>query len=184
MKFPKGYHYVAAGEVEAKQESFGGLGTIILVTVFGMLGILILEFGNFKSTLVVLSVIPLGIIGAIFALLLTGYTLSFVAIVGIIALAGIEVKNSILLVDYTEQLRAGGMSLTDAIQEAGETRFVPIILTTFTAIGGLIPLAIEFNPLYSPLAWVLIGGLISSTIFTRIVTPVLYKLLAPTVKIA
>ncbi len=184
MPFPKGYHYVAAGEVEAKKESFGGLGTIILVTVFGMLGILILEFGNFKSTLVVLSVIPLGIIGAIFALLLTGYTLSFVAIVGIIALAGIEVKNSILLVDYTEQLRAGGMSLTDAIQEAGETRFVPIILTTFTAIGGLIPLAIEFNPLYSPLAWVLIGGLISSTIFTRIVTPVLYKLLAPTVKIA
>lgn len=183
MQFPKGYHYVAAGEVEAKQESFGGLGTIILVTVFGMLGILILEFGNFKSTLVVLSVIPLGIIGAIFALLITGYTLSFVAIVGIIALAGIEVKNSILLVDYTEQLRAGGMSLTDAIQEAGETRFVPIILTTFTAIGGLIPLAIEFNPLYSPLAWVLIGGLISSTIFTRIVTPVLYKLLAPTVKI-
>ena len=86
--------------------------------------------------------------------------------------------------DYTERLRAGGMSLTDAIQEAGETRFVPIILTTFTAIGGLIPLAIEFNPLYSPLAWVLIGGLISSTIFTRIVTPVLYKLLAPTVKIA
>ena len=184
MQFPKGYHYVAAGEVEAKKESFGGLGTIILITVFGMLGILILEFGNFKSTLVVLSVIPLGIIGAIFALLLTGYTLSFVAIVGIIALAGIEVKNSILLVDYTEQLRAGGMSLTDAIQEAGETRFVPIILTTFTAIGGLIPLAIEFNPLYSPLAWVLIGGLISSTIFTRIVTPVLYKLLAPTVKIA
>ena len=184
MQFPKGYHYVAAGEVEAKKESFGGLGTIILITVFGMLGILILEFGNFKSTLVVLSVIPLGIIGAIFALLLTGYTLSFVAIVGIIALAGIEVKNSILLVDYTEQLRAGGMSLDDAIQEAGETRFVPIILTTFTAIGGLIPLAIEFNPLYSPLAWVLIGGLISSTIFTRIVTPVLYKLLAPTVKIA
>ena len=59
------------------------------------------------------------------------------------------VKNSILSVDYTERLRAGGMSLTDAIQEAGETRFVPIILTTFTAIGGLIPLAIEFNPLYS-----------------------------------
>lgn len=182
MPFPKGYRYQAAGEVEAKQESFGGLGTIILVTIFGLLGVLILEFGTFRSTLVVLSVIPLGIIGAILALLLTGYTLSFVAIVGIIALAGIEVKNSILLVDYTEQLRAGGMNLDDAIQEAGETRFVPIILTTLTAIGGLIPLAIEFNPLYSPLAWVLIGGLISSTILTRIITPVLYKLLAPRVR--
>lgn len=132
--------------------------------------------------MVVLSVIPLGLIGALLALFIVGYNLSFVAIIGIIALAGIEVKNSILLVDYTEQLRALGKTLDEAIQEAGETRFVPIILTTMTAIGGLIPLAIEFNPLYSPLAWVLIGGLISSTLLTRIVTPVLYKLLAPKIK--
>ncbi len=69
------------------------------------------------------------------------------AVIGIIALIGIEVKNSILLVDYTDQLRKGGMSLDDAIQEAGETRFVPIILTTLTAIGGLMPLVIENNPL-------------------------------------
>lgn len=183
MTFPKGYSFKAAGEVEAKQESFGGLGGIILITVFGLLGILILEFKTFKSTLVVLSVIPLGMIGAILILLVTGYTLSFVAIVGIIALAGIEVKNSILLVDYTEQLRADGVTLDEAIQEAGETRFVPIILTTLTAIGGLIPLAIEWNPLYSPLAWVLIGGLISSTLLTRVVTPVLYKMLAPNLSV-
>jgi multidrug efflux pump subunit AcrB len=182
IQFPKGYHYVAAGEVQAKQESFGGLGVIIIITIFGLLGVLILEFKTFKSTIVVLSVIPLGIIGALIALYLVNYNLSFVAIIGIIALAGIEVKNSILLVDYTEQLRALGKTLDEAIQEAGETRFVPIILTTMTAIGGLIPLAIEFNPLYSPLAWVLIGGLISSTILTRIVTPILYKLLAPKVK--
>jgi multidrug efflux pump subunit AcrB len=71
------------------------------------------------------------------------------------------------------------MSLDKAIQEAGETRFVPIILTTLTAIGGLLPLVLEKNPLYSPLALVIIGGLISSTLLTRIVTPVLYKLLAP-----
>jgi multidrug efflux pump subunit AcrB len=179
VRFPKGYAYQAAGEVESKQESFGGLGGVIIVTIFGLLGILILEFRTFKSTLVVLSVIPLGIVGAILALYFTGYTLSFVAVVGLIALVGIEVKNSILLVDYTEQLRAQGKSLEAAIQEAGETRFIPIILTTLTAIGGLMPLAIEFNPLYSPLAFVLIGGLISSTILTRVVTPVLYKLLAP-----
>jgi hypothetical protein len=71
------------------------------------------------------------------------------------------------------------MGLDEAIQEAGETRFVPIILTTLTAIGGLIPLVAESNPLYSPLALVIIGGLLSSTILTRVVTPVLYKLLAP-----
>jgi len=111
----------------------------------------------------------------------TGNTLSFVAVIGLIALVGIEVKNSILLVDYTDQLRRDGMGLDDAIQEAGETRFIPIILTTLTAIGGLLPLVMEKNPLYSPLALVIIGGLISSTLLTRVVTPVLYKLLAPRV---
>ncbi|AEW01752.1 multidrug transporter AcrB [Niastella koreensis] len=179
MHFPPNSHYVAAGEVEASQESFGGLGTIVLITVFGILGTLILEFKTFRGTLIVLSVIPLGIIGAVLMLLATGNTFSFVAVIGLIALIGIEVKNSILLVDYTDQLRKQGMSLDKAIQEAGETRFVPIILTTLTAIGGLLPLVMENNPLYSPLALVIIGGLISSTLLTRIVTPVLYKLLAP-----
>lgn len=181
MQFPANSHYVAAGEVEASKESFGGLGTIVLITIFGILGTLILEFKTFRGTLIVLSVIPLGIIGAVLMLLATGNTFSFVAVIGLIALIGIEVKNSILLVDYTDQLRKQGMSLDKAIQEAGETRFVPIILTTLTAIGGLLPLVIENNPLYSPLALVIIGGLISSTLLTRIVTPVLYKLLAPKV---
>jgi multidrug efflux pump subunit AcrB len=183
QKFPKGFYYKAAGELEAREKSFGGLGTIILITAFGFLGVLILEFGTFKSSLIVLSVIPLGIIGALCALYLVGYPLSFVAIIGFIALIGIEVKNSILLVDFTNQLRAEGMPLIEAIQQAGEIRFVPIVLTSLTAIGGLIPLAIEANPLYSPLAWVLIGGLISSTLLSRVVTPVLYKLLPPRVEL-
>ncbi len=181
MKFPSDAHYVAAGDVEASQESFGGLGTIILITVFGLLGILILEFKTFKGVLIVLSVIPLGIIGAVAALLLSGNTFSFVAVIGLIALIGIEVKNSILLVDYTDQLRRDGKGINEAIEEAGETRFIPIILTTLTAIGGLLPLVLEHNPLYSPLALVIIGGLISSTLLTRVVTPVLYKLLSPRV---
>jgi len=112
-----------------------------------------------------------------------GYPLSFVAVIGLIALIGIEVKNSILLVDFTNQLREEGRPLLEAIQEAGEIRFVPIVLTSLTAIGGLIPLAIEGNPLYSPLAWVLIGGLISSTLLSRIVTPVLYRLIPPKVEV-
>ena len=179
MHFPADFRYKAAGELESREQSFGGLGTIILLTVFGFLAVLILEFGTIKSTLIVLSVIPLGIIGAIVALLLTGYPFSFVAVIGLIALIGIEVKNSILLVDFTNQLRQDGMPLIEAIEHAGEVRFVPIVLTSLTAIGGLIPLAIEGNPLYSPLAWVIIGGLISSTLLSRIVTPVVYKLLPP-----
>lgn len=180
--FPKGFSYKAAGELESREKSFGGLGTIILITAFGFLAVLMLEFGTFKSSLIVLSVIPLGIIGAIAALLVTGNPFSFVAIIGLIALIGIEVKNSILLVDFTNQLREEGMPLEAAIREAGEVRFVPIVLTSLTAIGGLIPLATENNPLYSPLAWVIIGGLISSTLLSRIVTPVLYKLLPPRVE--
>ena len=171
-----------AGEAETRAESFGGMGAIIVITLFGFLGVLVLEFGTFKSTLIVLSVIPLGIIGAILMLWGVGYTFSFVAVVGIISLAGIALKNSILLVDFTNQLRREGMPLEEAIRKAGEVRFVPIVLTSLTAIGGLTPLAIEFNPLYSPLAWVLIGGLISSTLLSRIVTPVLYKILPPAVE--
>ncbi|MDJ1482296.1 efflux RND transporter permease subunit [Cytophagaceae bacterium YF14B1] len=183
MKFPEGFSYKAAGELESREKSFGGLGTIILITAFGFLGVLILEFGTFKSSIIVLSVIPLGIVGAIVMLLLTGYPMSFVAVIGLIALVGIEVKNSILLVDFTNQLREEGMELQEAIEHAGEIRFVPIVLTSLTAIGGLIPLAVEGNPLYSPLALVLIGGLISSTLLSRIVTPIMYKLLPPKVEL-
>lgn len=183
LKLPQGYNYKMGGELESREESFGGFGTVIIITIFLFLAILILEFKTFKSTLIVLSVIPLGIIGALVALALTNNSMSFVANIGLIALAGIEVKNSILLVDFTNQLRAEGKSLEFAIREAGEIRFLPIVLTTLTAIFGLLPIAISSNPLISPLAIVIIGGLISSTILSRIVTPVLYKLLPPQVQV-
>jgi multidrug efflux pump subunit AcrB len=183
MDLPNGYHFEMGGEVESRNQSFGGFGSIILVTVFMFIAVLVLEFKTFKSTLIVLSVIPLGIVGAVIALLVTGNSLSFVATIGIVALAGIEVKNTILLVDFTNQLRADGKELNAAIEEAGEVRFLPIILTTLTAIGGLLPIALSSNPLISPLAIVMIGGLISSTLLSRIVTPVVYKLMPPKVEV-
>lgn len=181
--FPAGYSYEMGGEVESREMAFGGFGTIILITVFMFIAVLILEFKTFKSTLIVLSVIPLGIVGAVLALLVTGNTLSFVATIGIVALAGIEVKNTILLVDFTNQLRREGMELNEAIEKAGEIRFLPIILTSLTAIGGLMPIAWSSNPLISPLAIVMIGGLISSTLLSRIVTPVVYKLIPPKIEV-
>lgn len=181
MPLPNGYSYTMGGEIETRQDSFGGFGTIILATIFLFIAVLVLEFGTFKSTLIVLSVIPLGIVGAVLALWMTGNSLSFVAIVGLIALAGIEVKNTILLVDFTNQLRSEGRTLEQAIREAGEMRFLPIVLTSLTAIGGLLPIAASTNPLISPLAIVLIGGLISSTLLSRLVTPVVYKLIPPSV---
>ena len=182
LKLPPGVRLVPAGEIESRQESFGGLGAAILVAVFGVLAVLVLEFRTFKSTLIVASVIPLGVIGGLVALFLSGDTLSFTANIGFIALMGIEVKNSILLVDFTNQLREEGMSLDEATQKAGEARFVPILLTTLTAIGGLLPLVLEHSSLYSPLALVILGGLVSSTLLARVVTPVLYKLLAPSIE--
>ncbi|MDX5338354.1 MAG: efflux RND transporter permease subunit [Cyclobacteriaceae bacterium] len=179
VQFPEGYSYKMGGEYESREESFAGFNSVIIVTVFLFVAVLILLFKTFKSTFIVLSVIPLGMVGALVALWLTGNSLSFVAIVGLIALAGIEVKTSILLVDFTNQLRKEGKPLEIAIREAGEIRFLPIVLTTITAIGGLVPIALSTNPLISPLAIVLIGGLISSTLLSRIVTPVMYKLLPP-----
>ena len=181
IAWPPGYRYVAAGEVEARSESFSGLGVAMLVAVFGILAVLVLEFGSFRSMLIVFGVVPLGITGALVALFLTGYTLSFTAMIGMIALVGIEIKNSILLVDFTNRLRASGVALDDAIAEAGEVRFLPILLTSLTAIGGLTPLALQGSGLYSPLAIVIIGGLVSSTLLARLVTPVMYKLLPPAV---
>ncbi len=179
---PAGYQIKAAGQVEARQESFAGMNTAAMIAIFGILAVLILEFGNFKSTLIVAGVIPLGILGGIVALFGSGYSLSFTAMIGFIALIGIEIKNSILLVDFTNQLREQGIELLEAIQQAGEIRFLPILLTSLTAIGGLIPLATQGSALYSPMAWVIIGGLLASTFLARLVTPVLYLLLAPPMK--
>ncbi len=184
MPLPPGYSYEMGGEVESRKDSFGGFMSIIIITVFLFIAALVLLFGTFKSTLIVLSVIPLGIVGAATALWMTGNSLSFVSIIGLIALAGIEVKNTILLVDFTNQLRGEGMALDAAIREAGEVRFLPIVLTSLTAIGGLMPIALSTNPLIAPLAIVLIGGLISSTLLSRIVTPIVYKLMPPRVKLS
>ncbi|MBK6389206.1 MAG: efflux RND transporter permease subunit [Saprospiraceae bacterium] len=183
VQLPPGYRFVAAGEKESQEESFGGMGTIVLISIFCLFAILVLEFRTFKSTMIVLSVVPLGVIGALCALWVGGETLSFVATIGIIALMGIEIKNSILLVDYTNQLREGGMDLKQAIMNGAETRFLPILLTSMTAIGGMVPLVLENSPLISPLAMVLIGGLISSTLLSRIVTPLLYYLIPPAVQV-
>ena len=180
LSLPDGYRITAAGEIASRQESFGGLGAAILIAVFGILAILVLEFKTFRGMLIVASVIPLGVIGGLLGLFVTGYTLSFSSVIGFVALIGIEIKSSILLVDFTNQLRAEGMGLDEAIEKAGKIRFVPIVLTSLTAIGGLMPLAVQGSSLYSPLAIVIIGGLVSSTLLSRLVTPVLYKLLPPT----
>ena len=171
-----GYSIGVGGEAEKINDTFAGFGPVVMVALFSIFAILVAEFGRFKEALVVAGVIPLGTFGGLIALWATGNNLSFLAIIGFIALIGIEIKNSILLVDFTSQLRQRGHALREAIEKAGEVRFLPVLLTSVTAIGGLMPLALFGGSLYGPLAIVLIGGLISSTLLSRIVTPAMYLL--------
>ncbi len=175
---PPGYTSSLGGQAEAESESFAGMGAAVITAVLGILAVLVLEFGRYRSAIVVAGIIPLGVFGAVAALFVTGNSLSFTAVIGVIALIGIEIKNSILLVDFTEQMRRDGMGLRDAIERAGEVRFLPVLLTSVTAIFGLLPLALEHSGLYSPLSIAIIGGLIASTLLSRIATPVMYLLIS------
>jgi len=180
LKMPKGYYYKLSGEAESEGDALGGnFLAVIILSTFLFIGVLLLQFKTFKGIIIVLSIIPLGVLGGVIFLLITGNPMSLVSIIGFIGLSGIQVKNSLLLVDFTNQLRLEGKSIDEAIHIAGETRFLPVVLTSITAICGLIPIAMNPNPQIAPLAIVLIGGLISSTILSRIVTPVMYKLIPP-----
>lgn len=175
VSLPTGYEFFIAGEYETQQESFGDLGKLLLLAMIGIFAVLVLQFKSIKQPLIVFSAIPLAITGSFVALYITGWSFSFFAFVGFISLVGIVVNNSIILVDYTNQLRKRGMSLLRALKTATNTRFTPIILTTTTTILGLLPLTASGSGLWSPLGWTIIGGMISSTFLTLIIVPILYR---------
>jgi multidrug efflux pump subunit AcrB len=174
--WPLGYRYSMGGELESREESFGGMAKAAIVAIIGIFAVLVLQFRSYTQPLIVFSAIPLAIIGSVVALLITGNSFSFTAFIGLTSLVGIVVNNSIILVDYTNQLRREGKNIVSALKEAGETRFIPIILTTATTVGGLLPLTLGGGTLWAPMGWTIIGGLIVSTILTLLVVPVLYKL--------
>ena len=174
-QFPAGYGYHVGGEYENQQESFGDLGKLLAVALIGIFAVLVLQFRSVKQPLIVFSAIPLAITGSFIALFVTGWSFSFFAFVGFISLMGIVVNNSIILVDYSNRLMEDGMDLTNAIKEATQTRFTPIVLTTTTTIVGLLPLTLSNTGLWSPLGWTIIGGMLSSTLLTLYLVPVLYQ---------
>jgi multidrug efflux pump subunit AcrB len=175
--WPEGMGYAVGGEQENRKKAFGGLMKAVLLTVFGIFAVLVLQFRSFIQPMIVFAAIPFALIGAFLALFLTGYTFSFTAFIGLTSLIGIVVNNSIILVDYANQMRRDGAEKTAAILAAAKTRFVPIVLTTLTTIGGLLPLTLSGSSMWSPMGWAVIGGLIVSTFLTLIVVPVLYQLL-------
>lgn len=176
INLPEGYSYHVAGSQQARQSTFGGMGKAVIIALIGIFAVLVLQFKSYSQPFIVFSAIPLAFVGSLIALFLTGYTFSFTAFIGLTALLGIVVNNSIILVDYTNQLRRiDGFSIKDALMKAGETRFTPIILTTATTIGGLLPLTLRGGSLWGPMGWTVIGGLTTSTVLTLLIVPALYR---------
>jgi len=175
--FPTGYGYHIGGELESRSETFGGINYAIIIAIIAIFAVLVLQFKSFLQPLIIFIAIPFAIIGAIWTLFITGNSFSFTAAVGLTSLIGIVVNNSILMVDYTNMLRKNGMSMIDALQTAGETRFTPIFLTSTTTILGLLPLTLRGGTLWAPMGWTIMGGLLVSTALTLIMVPVFYRLL-------
>ncbi|PLX14092.1 MAG: AcrB/AcrD/AcrF family protein [Marinilabiliales bacterium] len=175
--FPNGFTYHISGEIEARGETFGGMGIALIIAVVGIFAVLVLQFKSFIQPVIIFVSFILALIGVVWALFLTGYSFSFTAFVGFISLAGIVVNNAIILIDYANQLRKEGVPLLEAIATAGQVRFTPIILTTLTTIGGLLPLTLKGGEMWAPLGWTIIGGLLVSTFLTLIVIPVLYHMI-------
>jgi multidrug efflux pump subunit AcrB len=175
--FPEGVSYEIGGELQSREESFGGMLNAVIIALISIMAILVLQFRSFRQPVLIFIAIPFAAIGMIWALLITGNTFSFTAFVGLTSLIGIVVNNSIILVDYTNKLRESGKPLDEAIRVAAETRLTPIVLTAFTTIGGLLPLTLRGGTLWAPMGWTIIGGLLVSTLLTLIVVPVFYKLL-------
>lgn len=179
LTWPEGYTFYVAGEYETQQEAFGDLQNLLILAMIGVFAVLVLQFRSMLQPIIIFSAIPMAITGSFIALFLTGWSFSFFAFVGFISLIGIVVNNSIILIDYANQLRREGRSILRSIIESAETRFTPIILTTTTTVGGLLPLTLSNTGLWSPLGWTIIGGMITSTALTLLIVPILYIWFTP-----
>lgn len=176
MNWPPGYRYDMGGQLEVQGETFGGMGQSAMVAAILIFAVLILQFQSFAQPLIIFSAIPMAGIGSVWALWLTGTPFSMTSVVGLISLIGIVINDSIVLVDFANQERREGKSVLDAVKEAGEIRFMPILLTSLTTIGGLLPLTFLGGAMWSAMGWALIGGLTTSTLLILLIVPVLYSL--------
>jgi multidrug efflux pump subunit AcrB len=177
---PKDVKINLGGDSAQLSEVLGSFGPTLLLSALCIIIVLIFLFGGWIDPLVIGISLPLAIVGALIALLVTGSDFGMISLIGFVFLLGISNKNAILLVDYINQLRREGATRTDAILEAGPVRFRPIIMTTIATILGMVPIALGLgagSELRSPMAVAIAGGLISSTILSLIVVPVLYAIL-------
>jgi HAE1 family hydrophobic/amphiphilic exporter-1 len=179
FQFPQGIYWTFSARQLQNAQEYSGLGVSVFLAIALIYMLLATQFESFIYPLIVLCSVPLCAIGLVLALFLTGRSFGLTAFIGLLMLVGIVVKNGILLVDYTNQLRSRGMPRDEAILTAAPTRLRPILMTTLAAILGMMPLALGIgsgSEMYVPLATSVIGGLATSTLLTLFIVPTVYTL--------
>lgn len=174
--WPADYSYAVGGEAEETAETFGSAGIALAVAIIMVFGVLVIVFDSFPQAFILITTMPLALIGTFLGFFTFGLSLSFFAVVGVIALIGIVVNNGIVMVDTMNTRLQQGMSIADAAARGAADRLRPILTTSVTTIVGLIPLAIG-SPMYRPLCFAIMFGLVSSTILSLFIIPALYTLL-------
>jgi multidrug efflux pump subunit AcrB len=177
---PPGYRFSVRGQTEQMQDSFTAAMAALGLAVIFIYLILASQFASFLQPVAIMVSLPLSLIGVFLALMFTGTTLNIFSMIGFIMLMGLVTKNAILLVDFANRARRGGASLHDAMLQAGQVRLRPILMTTAAMIGGMLPLALglgEGGEQQAPMGRAIIGGVVTSTLLTLVVVPVLYTYL-------
>jgi multidrug efflux pump subunit AcrB len=169
---PKSYHIAVGGTVEESALSQASVYAVVPLMLFITITFLMMQLRSFSRLFLVLSVVPMGLIGVVAALLLFHRPLGFVAILGILALLGMIARNAVILIDQIEAERAEGKAIWDAVVEAAMSRFRPIMLTAISTVLGMIPIAPTI--FWGPMAYAIMGGLLVATVLTLIFLPALY----------
>ncbi len=178
LELPTGYYFDVGGRVENQARALRSLALAIAVALLAVLVLLYLALGSFAETLVILATLPDAFVGGILALWLAGETWNVSSLVGLIGLFGIAVQNGLVLVSQTRSLLAEGRPFSEALREASIGRVRPKLMTAGTAILGLLPLLVlrlHGSEIERPLAVVMIGGLVTSTLFTLLALPTFYQ---------
>ena len=173
---PLGMYYILGGEEQSRQESFAGLSQVMIITAVGIFAILVLQFSSFLQPLIIFTTIPFAMAGSVIGLYLFNLSFSMMAFIGLISLFGIVVNNAIILIDTSNKNIAKGDDKRQAILQASATRFTPILLTTLTTIGGLLPLTLFGGSMWMPMGVVIISGLCVSALASFILVPILTEL--------
>ena len=181
IPLPPGVRFTEGGETEQQNEVFTKIFIALGIAIGLMYLVLVVQFGSFLDPLAILVSLPLSLIGVMGALAITGNTINLMSLIGVILLAGIVAKNAILLIDFAKSAREqSGLSLRDALVEAGAIRLRPILMTTFALVAGMVPIALgtgEGAQFRSPLGIAVIGGVITSTVLTLVVVPTVYAIM-------